>query len=78
MSDEFAFLDATALADLVRRGQVHPRELVEAAIARIERLDPEINAVITPHMAAPGPVRAKRTGTAPTRSPSLDICLLTV
>ncbi len=47
-SDEFAFLDATAQADLVRRGQVHPRELVDAAISRIERLDPVLNAVITP------------------------------
>ncbi len=41
--DEF---DATALADLVRRGQVHPRELVDAAIERVERLDPALNAVI--------------------------------
>ncbi len=48
MSDEYAFLDATAQADLVRRGQVHPGELVDAAIARIERLNPHLNAVITP------------------------------
>ena len=51
MSDEFAFLDATAQADLVRRGQVHPHELVDAAISRIERLDPVLNAVITPLFA---------------------------
>ncbi len=38
--------DATGLAELVRRGDVHPTELVEASIARIERLDPQINAVI--------------------------------
>ncbi len=38
--------DATGLAELVRRGDVQPRELVEASIARIERLDPQINAVI--------------------------------
>jgi amidase len=38
--------DATGLAELVRGGDVHPTELVEAAIARIERLDPQINAVI--------------------------------
>jgi Asp-tRNA(Asn)/Glu-tRNA(Gln) amidotransferase A subunit family amidase len=32
-----ARLDATAQADLVRRGEAAPSELVEAAIARIER-----------------------------------------
>ena len=44
--DPFRWLDATAQADLVRRGEVSPVELVEAAIARIERLDPALNAVI--------------------------------
>lgn len=46
--DEFAWLDATAQADLVRARQVKPVELVDAAIARIERLNPALNAVITP------------------------------
>lgn len=46
--DEFAFLDATAQADLVRRKEVKPIELVEAAISRIKVLNPLINAVITP------------------------------
>ena len=40
--------DATALAELVRSGQASPRELAEAAIARIEELNPRLNAVITP------------------------------
>ena len=39
-------LDVTALADLVHRKQVHPRELIEAAIERVERFDPALNAVI--------------------------------
>jgi amidase len=43
-----AFLDATAQAELVRRGEVSPLELVEAAIDRIETLNPQLNAVITP------------------------------
>jgi amidase len=43
---ESARLDAVAQADLVRRGEVSPAELVEAAIARIEALDPDVNAVI--------------------------------
>lgn len=46
--DELAFLDATAQAELVRRKQLKPIELVDAAIARIERLNPKLNAVITP------------------------------
>ncbi|MCP4038717.1 MAG: amidase, partial [bacterium] len=46
MSDELAHLDATAQADLVRRGDVTAKEMVEAAIARIDALDPQLNAVI--------------------------------
>src|SRR4051812_15691994 len=48
MLDSFVALDATAQADLVRRGDVQPIELVDAAITRIERLNPTLNAVITP------------------------------
>jgi amidase len=46
--DDLGALDATAQAELVRRKDVTPRELVEAAIARIEALNPELNAVVTP------------------------------
>ena len=46
--DDLAFLDATAQAELVRQKAVKPIELVEAAIARIEQLNPTLNAVITP------------------------------
>jgi amidase len=45
---ELAFLDATAQAELVRRREVKPIELVDAAIERIERLNPTLNAVVTP------------------------------
>ncbi len=48
MADELARLDATTQAELVRRREVTPRELVDAAIARIEKLNPALNAVITP------------------------------
>jgi len=41
-------LDATGQAELVRRTEVKPQELVEAAIARAEKLDPQLNAVILP------------------------------
>ena len=40
------WLDATGQAELVRRGEASPKELVEAAINRIERVNPELNAVI--------------------------------
>ena len=43
-----ADLDATAYADLVRRGDASPRELVDAAIARIERDNAELGPVIVP------------------------------
>ena len=41
-------LDAVAQAELVRKGDVQPAELVEAAIAKIEKLNPDLNAVVTP------------------------------
>ncbi len=46
--DELAFLDATAQAGLVRRKEVTASELLDAAIARVEQLNPELNAVVTP------------------------------
>ena len=46
--DELATLDATASAELVRSGEVSPTELVDAAINRIEKLNPELNSVIHP------------------------------
>jgi len=45
---DLASLDATAQADLVRNGDAQPSELVDAAIARIELLNDELNAVIHP------------------------------
>ena len=39
-------MDATAQAELVRSGEASPTELVEEAIARVEALNPEVNAVI--------------------------------
>lgn len=43
--DAFYQLDATAQADLVKSGQVTPVELLDATIARIEALNPQLNAV---------------------------------
>ncbi len=45
-SEELATLDAMTQAELVASGQCTASELVEAAIERIERVNPSINAVI--------------------------------
>jgi amidase len=45
--DELAFASALELAALVRAKEVSPRELVELYRARIERLEPELNAFVT-------------------------------
>ena len=45
---ELADLDATAQAELVRSKQCSPRELLDATIDAIERVNPSLNAVIIP------------------------------
>jgi Asp-tRNA(Asn)/Glu-tRNA(Gln) amidotransferase A subunit family amidase len=45
---DLTLLDATAQAELVRKRELQPAELAEAAIERIERLNPTLNAVVTP------------------------------
>jgi amidase len=47
LADELKNHDALALAELVRKKEVTALELVEAAIARIEQVNPQLNAVIT-------------------------------
>lgn len=44
---EYAALDATALAALVKRKEVSAMELVDIAIEQIEALNPTLNAVVT-------------------------------
>jgi amidase len=48
---EYAALDAVALAALVRRRELHPAEITEAAIAAIETLDPTLNALVLTDVA---------------------------
>jgi len=45
--DATQWLDATSQAELVDRGEVSARELVQAAIGRIERLNPDLNAIVS-------------------------------
>ena len=46
-ADDLAFAGPGALADLVRSGQLQPRELVELFLRRIETLNPRLNAFRT-------------------------------
>ena len=45
--DEILSLDATAQSEFIRQKECQPIELVDAAIERIERLNPKLNAVVT-------------------------------
>lgn len=63
-TDDFWRLDATAQADLVRRGEASALELVNAAIARIEHIDPHLNAVVL-ELFERARARARRPGDGP-------------
>lgn len=43
---EYTQYDGLGLAELVRRGEVHPRELAAAAVSAIEAVNPTLNGVI--------------------------------
>ncbi|MCF6746275.1 amidase, partial [Blastococcus sp. KM273128] len=55
-------MDATAQAELVRTGRATPAELVDAAIERIERVNPRLDAVIRERFDA---ARAEAAGDLP-------------
>jgi amidase len=46
MTDQLIEYDGIALAELIRKNEINPAELVEIVIQRIERVNPKINAVI--------------------------------
>ncbi len=45
---EYEQYDGLGLGELVRKKEITPGELCEAAIQQIEKINPRINAVITP------------------------------
>jgi amidase len=45
--EDLAFAGVARLSELLRAGEVTPRELVELYLARVERLDPRINAFVS-------------------------------
>ncbi len=48
MNEEIRGLDATAQAEIVSSGESNPRELLDVALEQAERVNPEINAIISP------------------------------
>src|SRR5262245_61912844 len=46
--DEYLKYDAMGLAELIRSREVTAAEVVDAAIARAETVNPKINAIVTP------------------------------
>src|ERR1700693_4054848 len=46
---EYGSLDAVGLADLVRKKEVSTKELLDEAIARTAKVDPQINAGVVKH-----------------------------
>ena len=46
---EYGSYDAVGLAELVRKKEVSPKELLDEAIARTAKVDSQINAVVVKH-----------------------------
>jgi aspartyl-tRNA(Asn)/glutamyl-tRNA(Gln) amidotransferase subunit A len=66
-TDELCFLPAWRQAELIRGGEISAPELVDAVLARVERLNPALNAFVLTypersHAAAEAAMRALRSG----------------
>ena len=48
-ASELCFLTATELAELVRRREISAVELMQAHLAQVERVNPQVNAIVTFH-----------------------------
>ena len=73
VDEELTWLDAVGQADLVRRREVTAEELLDAALRRIDALNPRLNAVIhrlddSARRAAAAPTPSARRVSTPTRS----------
>jgi amidase len=62
MPDDFRWWSATETAAAIRSGAVSTSEIIEAAILRIERLNPQLAAVVIPLFERAREVRADRDG----------------
>jgi len=61
MSKEIFFSDATRLAELIRRRDISPVEVMQAHLDRIEETNPQVNAIVT---VAAGALEAARAAEA--------------
>src|ERR1700747_3354200 len=57
---EYSNYDGLGLAELVKKKEIKPAELVEAALERIERHNPQLNAVVFKGNGEHGPRRSFR------------------
>ncbi|MFA5662422.1 amidase [Castellaniella sp.] len=48
-SEAICYMTATALADAIRAGDLSAREVMQAHLARIEQVNPQVNAMVTLH-----------------------------
>ena len=62
---DLCFMPATKLVPLIARGAVSPLEVVQAVLARLERVNPRLNAYCT--VAAEQAVDAAKRATAAAR-----------
>ena len=69
--DDLAWLDATAQAELIRAGELTATEVVDAALERVEALNPTLNAVIHERSE-----RARAEATQPIDGPFAGVPLL--
>ncbi|MEO8714400.1 MAG: amidase, partial [Acetobacteraceae bacterium] len=58
MTDDLAYTPAAQLAEMIRRKQISPVEVMAGVLARIERLNPRVNAFA--HLAAGPAMEAAR------------------
>ena len=47
ITEEVAFWSTTRQVEAIRKGEISSRELLELLIARIEKINPDLNAIIT-------------------------------
>jgi amidase len=72
---DLAFAGAARQADLIRAGEVSPRELLDVALERIERIDPRLNSfrVVLADSAGQDAAKAERRRAAGERAPLLGV-----
>lgn len=65
---DYLALDATAMADAVRRGELDPADLLAAAMTRCDAVNPRVNAVVMRHDARARALLAARRDAGTARS----------